>query len=197
MKTELAKLITAALSAIDGAAEAGRPVEIDRTRDTKHGHFSCNIAMQLAKPLKKSPRDIAAGIVAALPQNDLVDAVEIAGPGFINFRLTDAAFHAELLGILSAGAHYGNSAAGSGDKVLLEFVSANPTGPLHVGHGRHAAYGATLANLHAAAGHNVHREYYVNDAGRQMDILALSGWLRWLQHSGTELSFPAGAYQGD
>lgn len=196
MKEQLQQLIEGALATIDGAAEAGRRVEIDRTRDPQHGHFSCNIAMQLAKPLKQSPRDIATAIVEALPANDLVDAVDIAGPGFINFRLADAAFHAELLSILD-NTTYGHGNAGAGTRVLLEYVSANPTGPLHVGHGRHAAYGACLANLYAATGHDVHREYYVNDAGRQMDILALSGWLRWLEHNGADNAFPAGAYQGD
>ncbi|NND55086.1 MAG: arginine--tRNA ligase [Gammaproteobacteria bacterium] len=196
MKEQLQQLISDALAGIDGAAEAGRRVEIDRTRDVQHGHFACNIAMQLAKPLKKSPRDIAAVIVEALPANDIVESVDIAGPGFINFRLADAAFHAELLTMLG-NESYGHGNAGEGTRVLLEYVSANPTGPLHVGHGRHAAYGACLANLYAATGFAVHREYYVNDAGRQMDILALSGWLRWLEHNGTDLSFPAGAYQGD
>lgn len=197
MKQQLEQLISSALATIDGAVAAGRRVEIDRTRDPQHGHFSCNIAMQLAKPLKQAPRDIAAAIVAALPDNNLIDAVDIAGPGFINFRLADAAFHAELIAILKAGADYGNGDVGAGVKVLLEFVSANPTGPLHVGHGRHAAYGACLANLYAATGHDVHREYYVNDAGRQMDILALSGWLRRLEQDGADIRFPAGAYQGD
>ena len=196
MKHQLQQLIEGALATIDGATAAGRTVEIDRTRDPQHGHFSCNIAMQLAKPLGKAPRDIAAAIVAALPANDVVDAVDIAGPGFINFRLADAAFHAELLTMLD-NATYGHGSAGAGTRVLLEYVSANPTGPLHVGHGRHAAYGACLANLYAAVGHDVHREYYVNDAGRQMDILALSGWLRWLEHNGADAVFPAGAYQGD
>jgi len=197
MKKQLEQLVTMALEAIPGAADAGRRIEIDRTRDLKHGHFSCNIAMQLAKPLKKSPRDIAADILAALPESELVADAEIAGPGFINFRLAAAAFHAELQNILSNAENYGKGDMGRGIKVLLEFVSANPTGPLHVGHGRHAAYGACLANLYAAVGHTVHSEYYVNDAGRQMDILALSGWLRGLQAGGQEITFPAGAYQGD
>jgi len=197
MKKQLEQLVATALESIPGAADAGRKIEIDRTRDLQHGHFSCNIAMQLAKALKQSPREIAAEVVAALPGSELVAGVEIAGPGFINFRLAAAAFHAELQTILRSAESYGNGDAGKGIKVLLEFVSANPTGPLHVGHGRHAAYGACLANLYAAVGHQVHSEYYVNDAGRQMDILALSGWLRWLQAGDQELEFPAGAYQGD
>ena len=197
MKEVLAQLVTDALAGVPGAADAGRSVEIERTRDPQHGHFACNIAMQLAKALGKPPRDVAAEIVAALPDNDLVATTDIAGPGFINFRLTDTAFHAELQAILAAGERYGQSDIANGSKVLLEYVSANPTGPLHVGHGRHAAYGACLANLYAATGHDVHREYYVNDAGRQMDILALSGWLRHLQAGGGDFAYPAGAYQGD
>ncbi len=197
MKEQLQQLVTAALEAIPGAAEQGRRVEIDRTRDASHGHFSCNIAMQLAKPLKKSPRDIATAVVANLPDSTFVASVDIAGPGFINFRLADSAFHAELQNILDSGETYGNSQIGADTSVLLEYVSANPTGPLHVGHGRHAAYGATLANLYTATGHNVHREYYVNDAGRQMDILALSCWLRGLQAAGQSFDYPTGAYQGD
>jgi arginyl-tRNA synthetase len=197
MKKQLEQLVTTALESIPGAIDAGRRVEIDRTRDLQHGHFSCNIAMQLSKALKKSPRDIAAAVVDALPESELIAGVDIAGPGFINFRLAAAAFHAELQTILDSAEDYGRGDTGSGIKVLLEFVSANPTGPLHVGHGRHAAYGACLANLYKAAGHEVHSEYYVNDAGRQMDILALSGWLRWLQASNEGLDFPAGAYQGE
>jgi len=197
MKKPLEQLVVAALESIPEAAALGRRIEIDRTRDVNHGHFSCNIAMQLAKPLKKSPRDIAAEIVAKLPDSEFVAGVDIAGPGFINFRLADSAFHAELQSILDSGDAYGNSDIGADTSVLLEYVSANPTGPLHVGHGRHAAYGATLANLYAATGHKVHREYYVNDAGRQMDILALSCWLRGLEAAGHKLSYPTGAYQGD
>jgi len=200
MNTVIQKLIGDAVTAVLQAhgSDIDMPsIDIERTRDPQHGHFACNIAMRLAKPLKQSPRDIASAIVAALPASDAIAATDIAGPGFINFRLADDAFHAELLAILEAESNYGNSTIGAGKKQLLEFVSANPTGPLHVGHGRHAAYGACLANLFAATGHSVHREYYVNDAGRQMDILALSVWLRRLQAGGNSFEFPAGAYQGD
>lgn len=193
----IAQLIAAALNKLDADSIKLPSPDVERTRDTQHGHFSCNIAMQLAKPLQRSPRDIAADLVAALPDSTLITKVEIAGPGFINFTLSDAAFHAELRTVLAQGEHYGESTLGEGQKVLLEFVSANPTGPLHVGHGRHAAYGACLGNLYKATGHNIHREYYVNDAGRQMDILALSTWLRWLQTAEQQFTYPQGAYQGD
>ncbi|HJP05122.1 MAG: arginine--tRNA ligase [Chromatiales bacterium] len=197
MKTEIENLLSKAIGEVFTAGDASPPLEIERTRDTQHGHFSSNIAMRLAKMLGKSPRDIAADIVEALPESDQVAAVDIAGPGFINFRLAPDAFHAELHKIICAEEKYGNSDLGGKRKVNLEYVSANPTGPLHVGHGRHAAYGACVANLLIATGHDVHQEYYVNDAGRQMDIIALSVWLRALQAQGQKFNFPAGAYQGE
>jgi arginyl-tRNA synthetase len=152
--------------------------------------------MQLARPLRRKPREIAEEIVSRLPETDLLAGVDIAGPGFINFRLSPAAFHQELTRVIDHGQAYGRSEMGAGQRVIVEFVSANPTGPLHVGHGRHAAYGACVANLLAASGHEVHREYYVNDAGRQMEILTVSLWLRMHELLGTELPFPAGGYQG-
>jgi arginyl-tRNA synthetase len=196
VKTAIEQLIRAALEAIriNGAEPE---IVVERTRDTAHGHFSCNIAMRLAKTLGKAPRDIAADVVAALPESDLLASTDVAGPGFINFHMTPAAFHTEVRTMHDEGERYGRHDIGGGKKVLVEFVSANPTGPLHVGHGRHAAYGACVANLLTATGHSVHREYYVNDAGRQMDILALSLWLRWLQNEGNEFEFPASAYQGE
>jgi arginyl-tRNA synthetase len=197
VKTLIENLLAAALTALDVAAGELPAPEVERTRDVRHGHFSANIAMQLAKPLRRSPRDIAADIVAALPASPLIAEVSIAGPGFINFRLSPQAFHDELRRVIDTADRYGHSNAGRGQRVLLEYVSANPTGPLHVGHGRHAAYGACLANLYRATGHAVHREYYVNDAGRQMDILALSAWLRWLPSQGHDVPFPPNAYQGD
>jgi arginyl-tRNA synthetase len=200
VKTEIQKLLSAAVAQVlkDTGGDFDVPaLDIERTRDVRHGHFASNVAMRLSKALKRSPRDIAEAIVAALPASSTLAATEIAGPGFINFRLTDNAFHGELHTILQHAEKYGRSELGKGKKVLLEYVSANPTGPLHVGHGRHAAFGACLANLLGATGHTVHREYYVNDAGRQMDILALSVWLRFLQLSGHDFDFPASAYQGD
>jgi len=200
VKTEIQNLLGAAVARVlkDAGGELDVPsLDIERTRDVRHGHFASNIAMRLAKSLQRKPRDIAEAIVAALPASSTIASTEIAGPGFINFRLTDAAFHGELHNIFAQAEKYGSSDLGRGRKVLLEYVSANPTGPLHVGHGRHAAYGACLARLLAATGHIVHREYYVNDAGRQMDILALSVWLRFLEARNCAFSFPASAYQGD
>ena len=188
MKTQIEKLVTYAVARLPGVAEisdgAALTPDIERTRDRQHGDYACNIAMRLAKPLRKKPRDIAQLLVDLIPASDLVESVEIAGPGFINFRLSAAAFHAELISIHEQGERYGHGAQGAGRKVLVEYVSANPTGPLHVGHGRHVAYGATVANLLRATGHDVHEEYYVNDAGRQMDILTLSVWLRMFAQAG-------------
>jgi arginyl-tRNA synthetase len=170
---------------------------IERTRDATHGDFASNIAMQLAKAAKRKPRELAQVIVAALPASDLVAKIEIAGPGFINFFVSPAGYQQELLRVLDEGAAYGRSRMGAGQRVIVEFVSANPTGPLHVGHGRHAAFGATLANLLEAAGYSVHREYYINDAGRQMEILAASVWLRYLECFGEQFPFPSNGYRGD
>jgi arginyl-tRNA synthetase len=170
---------------------------VERTRDASHGDFATNAAMQLAKAAKRKPRELAQVIIDALPANQLVARVEIAGPGFINFHLAPSAYHRELLRVLDEGGAYGRGTLGAGQRVIVEFVSANPTGPLHVGHGRHAAFGATLANLLDAAGYQVHREYYINDAGRQMDILAASVWLRYLECFGEQFPFPSNGYRGD
>ncbi len=201
MKHIVATLVESALDSLPELAAAAEGIAIagtvERTRDPSHGDFACNIAMRLAKPAKKSPRDIAASIVDALGDSDLVSNVDIAGPGFINFHLAPAAFHAEVAAVLEQGSEYGRQEKKDGPKILLEFISANPTGPLHVGHGRHAAYGATVGNLLEAAGYPVHREYYVNDAGRQMDILGASVWLRWLAANDIDVAFPSGGYRGD
>lgn len=201
MKHIVATLVQKALAELPelAAAAADLAIEgtVERTRDASHGDFASNIAMRLAKPVRKSPREIAASIVDVLGDNELVDKVEIAGPGFINFYLSATAFHDELEAALNKGENYGRQEPREGPKILLEFVSANPTGPLHVGHGRLAAYGATVGNLLAAAGYPVTREYYVNDAGRQMDILGASVWLRWLQQNDVDIPFPQGGYRGD
>jgi arginyl-tRNA synthetase len=201
MKQVVAELIEHALATLPELAEAAVEIAIDstveRTRDASHGDFACNIAMRLAKPARKNPREISASIVDALPDSPAVDKIEIAGPGFINFYLSPDAFHAELETILEAGVDYGRQAPRDGPRILLEFVSANPTGPLHVGHGRHGSYGATVGNLLEAIGYPVYREYYVNDAGRQMDILGVSVWLRLLESKGIEVPFPSGGYRGD
>ena len=201
MKQVVAQLVTKALSSLPELAEAVADLSIEstveRTRDASHGDFASNIAMRLAKPARKSPRDLAASIVEALGDSEEVEKIEIAGPGFINFYLSPAAFHAELETILESGENYGRQDPKEHPKILLEFISANPTGPLHVGHGRGASYGATVGNLLEAVGYPVHREYYVNDAGRQMDILGASVWLRLLESKGEKVPFPSGGYRGD
>jgi arginyl-tRNA synthetase len=201
MKQIVAQLVSDAIATLpelaDAAADLSIESTVERTRDASHGDFASNIAMRLAKPVRKSPRDIAASLINALGDNEIIDKVEIAGPGFINFYLSPVAFHAELETILEAGEDYGRQPQRDHPKILLEFVSANPTGPLHVGHGRGASYGATVGNLLEAAGYPVSREYYVNDAGRQMDILGASVWLRWLEASGVDVDFPKGGYRGD
>jgi len=201
LKTSIAQLVTQAVTSLSDLADAPEIASInttlERTRDARHGEFATNIAMRLAKSLGRNPRDIAAEIIDNLSESELVDKVEIAGPGFINFYVSAAALHSELGDILKNGSCYGRQAIRTTPKILLEFVSANPTGPLHVGHGRHASYGATLGNLLEAAGFAVDREYYVNDAGRQMDILGVSVWLRMLEQAGEEIPFPDAGYKGD
>jgi arginyl-tRNA synthetase len=201
VRQELDKLLRDTLRTLadrEGRAElAELDPELTRTRDARHGDFTSNVAMRGAKALGGPPRALAEALVELLPPSDDVADVEIAGPGFINFRLAPRAYHDELMRILGAGQAYGRSTVGRGRRVLVEYVSANPTGPLHVGHGRGAAYGATLANLLRATGHEVEEEYYINDAGRQMDILALSVWLRYAERLGHALGFPPNAYQGD
>lgn len=201
MKTLVANLVHDALASLpdlrEAAAELALESTVERTRDATHGDFATNVAMRLAKPARKNPREIATSIIDALADSDTVSKVEIAGPGFINFTLSPAAFHAEIESILEQGETYGRHAAKEKPRVLLEFVSANPTGPLHVGHGRLAAFGATVGNLLEAVGYPVSREYYVNDAGRQMDILGVSVWLRWLASNGSEVPFPKAGYRGD
>ena len=198
MKNELASLLKQALPAVLAGTPVPAPasIVIDATKDPKHGDFATNLALTLAKPLGKPPRAVAEMIIKALPANSLVAKTEIAGPGFINFFLANDAFTAVVPAILAAGERYGVAPKDKG-KVLVEFVSANPTGPLHVGHGRGAAYGDSLANILEAAGHEVFREYYINDAGRQTDILALSVWIRYLELCGETLPFTGRAYPGD
>ena len=171
--------------------------QLERTRDPGHGDFSTNAAMVLARLARTRPRDLAERLVAALPASELLARAEVAGPGFVNFHLAPGAYLALIPQILAEGPAHGRGTIGTGRRVQVEFVSANPTGPLHVGHGRGAAYGAAVADLLAAVGFEVHREYYVNDAGRQMDILAASVWLRYLELCGEELDFPSNGYKGD
>lgn len=201
MKTHISQLISQAIASAQQAealpAEIEFNIQIDRTRDKSHGDYACNIAMQLAKAAKKKPRDIAEVLVGHIPADSGIDKVEIAGPGFINFYLSSNTIYAVIPTIVEQAERFGHSNVGAGKKVQVEFVSANPTGPLHVGHGRGAAYGAAVSDLLSACGFNVHREYYVNDAGRQMDILCASVWLRYLELCGEELIFPANGYKGD
>ncbi len=201
MKTELESLLAAALNQL-GAAGKLPPTDpsaivVERTRDSRHGDFASNVALRLAKGAGRIPRELAAEIIAALPASPLVSRAEIAGAGFINFHLNAAANLDELWRVLETGAKYGRNSDGAGRKLILEFVSANPTGPVHVGTGRQAAFGATLGNLLEATGYEVHREYYINDAGRQMDILTASVWLRYLETCGESLEFPSNGYRGD
>ena len=173
------------------------PIHLERPKQASHGDFATNLPMQLARALKLAPRVIAERIVEALPASPLVNDVSIAGAGFINFALQADAKTRVVNTVLDQAANFGRSAQGNNAKVLVEFVSANPTGPLHVGHGRGAAYGASLSDLLAFAGWDVTREYYVNDAGRQMDILAISTWIRYLDQHGVTIDYPPNAYQGD
>ncbi|HEU5468914.1 MAG TPA: arginine--tRNA ligase [Steroidobacteraceae bacterium] len=199
MKSLVEKLVNDAVAALPAGTLGDGPAPdpaIERSRDPSHGDFATGVAMRLAKVARASPRALAEKLVAAIPPNALVAKTEIAGPGFINFFMTPAAWQAEIGRVLAEGADYGRS-AGASRSTIVEFVSANPTGPLHVGHGRHAAFGASVANLLEADGWRVHREYYVNDAGRQMDILAASVWLRYLELCGESLPFPANGYRGD
>ena len=201
MKVQIQQLVSQALEKI--AAEGVIPSDqipqpvIERARDERHGDFACNVAMVLAKLARSKPRDLAEKLIAALAESPLIEKVEIAGPGFINFYLAGGAYQSLIPGIIEQGHGFGRSGLGQGKRVQVEFVSANPTGPLHVGHGRGAAYGAVVADLLEAVGYEVHREYYVNDAGRQMDILATSVWLRYLELCDEELTFPANGYKGD
>ena len=195
-KSRIVDLISKALTVVAPNATVDSIV-LDRPKLAAHGDFSCNVAMQLAKALRAKPRDIAQQLLAALPASEHIEKAEIAGAGFINIFLKASVKQAVANHILAAGAAYGTRLVRKGDSVQVEFVSANPTGPLHVGHGRGAAYGACLANVLAAAGHEVSREFYINDAGRQMDILALSVWLRYLEARQVALTFPDDGYRGD
>lgn len=201
MKSQIEALLNAAIRQLQAAqqlpADLDPKIVVERTKDKQHGDYASNLAMMLAKPAGKKPRDLAAELIAALPADPAVQKVEIAGPGFINFYLHDGSQYAVIGHILNEGKHFGRSNVGQGKHVQVEYVSANPTGPLHVGHGRGAAYGATVANLLEAAGFRVHREYYVNDAGRQMNILATSVWLRYLEILGVEFDFPCNGYKGE
>ena len=198
-KQLIAQLLQSALANLkeSGTLAIAMPdIQVDATKDKLHGDFASNIALVLAKQAACKPRDLAEKIVAALPASTSIVKVAIAGPGFINFFLSSTALYRVIADILQEKENFGRTQLGQGKRVLVEFVSSNPTGPLHVGHGRHAAYGAVICNLLEMMGYQVHREYYVNDAGRQMDIIAVSVWLRYLALCGMTFPFPANGYQG-
>lgn len=205
MKTNLKQKLTQALQNAlmelhrSGFVSGERPeIQLTPPKQEAHGDFACNVALMLAKPAKKSPRDIAARLVELLGNADgLLERVEIAGPGFINLFASRAAWHASLSDVLEAGPNYIRSTHGGGKKILLEYVSANPTGPLHVAHGRGAVTGDVVANLLDAAGYDVEREYYVNDLGHQVDVLARSIHVRYSELHGRKAEHPEDYYPGE
>jgi arginyl-tRNA synthetase len=173
---------------------------IERTKTREHGDYATNVALLLGKRIGMNPMALAEALITNMDTNDEskhIEKVTVAKPGFINFTISKRCLLSTVRRVFEAGADYGRQPADSRESVTVEFVSANPNGPLHVGHGRGAAYGATVANLLAAAGHSVQREYYVNDAGRQMDILAVSVWLRYHELCGVAVRFPDNGYKGD
>lgn len=201
MKHTVEHLLRQALAALQQSgevpAEFSVDIKIDRSKDSAHGDYASNLALILAKPCRQAPRKIAELLVQALPEDVSIEKVEIAGAGFINFFIRNDARSQIITEVLAKAGEFGRSTIGQNQKVLVEFVSANPTGPLHVGHGRSAAFGATLCNVLSAAGYTVNAEYYVNDAGRQMNILAASVWLRYLELAAEPVVFPANAYKGE
>lgn len=199
MKLQILALLRQALDTLlaGSAVAAPETINLDPTKDSKHGDFATNLALALAKPLGKPPRKVAEELVQALPASPLVAKVKIAGPGFINFFMAPAAFQSIVADILDAGAAYGRNNNGAGRKAMVEFVSANPTGPLHVGHGRGAAVGDSLARLLAAAGWDVCREFYYNDAGAQIANLALSVQARCKGVEPEQAGWPENGYRGE
>lgn len=173
------------------------PITVEPPRDPLHGDMATNAAMVLAKPAGQKPRDIADALVAKLAADDRITTAEVAGPGFINLRLDGAVWQDVAKAVLDQGAAYGRSDMGAGQKVNVEYVSANPTGPLHVGHTRGAVFGDALASLLQFAGYDVTREYYINDGGAQVDVLARSVYLRYLEAHGRDVEFADGTYPGD
>ncbi len=201
MKQQIAQILTDVVQQLKDQGiipeDLSPRINIENTRDKAHGDFATNLAMMLTKAAGMPPRALAEKIVELVADEPAVVKVEIAGPGFINFFVKDSAKFTIVEKVLTEKSDFGRCNVGQGKSVLVEFVSANPTGPLHVGHGRGAAYGASVANLLSIAGFKVSKEYYVNDAGRQMDILATSVWLRYLSLCGEEFTFPSNGYKGD
>ncbi|RVV98814.1 arginine--tRNA ligase [Mesobaculum littorinae] len=193
------------IEALETMTEAGtlphglsfEAVTVEPPRDPAHGDMATNAAMVLAKPAQKKPRDIAEALATELAADPRIDLAEVAGPGFLNLRLAPSVWRDVLGAVLSEGTAYGRSDLGQGRRVNVEYVSANPTGPLHVGHTRGAVFGDALASLLDYAGHDVTREYYINDGGAQVDVLARSVYLRYLEAHGQEVAFEDGTYPGD
>ncbi len=200
-KQRLTELFQAAVAPLVAGTDLQPNITLERPRDPTHGDVACNLAMQIAKPLKKNPREVAQALVAALLDNpanrDLIDAADIAGPGFINLRLTAASRQAVVKTVLQQGAEFGKSKLGNDKKVIIEFVSANPTGPLHVGHGRQGALGDALSSLFQAQGYDITREFYYNDAGVQIATLATSVQARGRGLKPGVEGWPESAYNGD
>lgn len=201
MKPQLAELLAAAVSSLQSQAilpaDITPKIHLENTRDPAHGDLATNLAMTLAKPAGKNPRELAEALVAAIPSSTLITKVEIAGPGFINFYLSAESTSNIVANVLNASASYGHSQQGEGKKVQVEFVSANPTGPLHIGHGRGAAVGDSICRLLAATGWDVTREFYYNDAGQQINNLALSVQARAKGLTPDDASWPEDGYRGD
>ncbi|MCK5257435.1 MAG: arginine--tRNA ligase, partial [Deltaproteobacteria bacterium] len=191
--------------ALDNCAQSGflsekqfPPFTIETPKMKDHGDYATNVAMLMAPLVKKSPRKIAQAIIEQIPLNDdIVEKLEVAGPGFINFFLSQSYWLKAFKDISLQGDTYGRSHDGQGEKINIEYVSANPTGPLHIGHGRGAAVGDALANILKAVGYDVSREYYINDAGNQMELLGKSVYARYLQLLGKDVAFPSDFYQGE
>lgn len=202
MKKLITDLIRDALEQLESEQKlppgaATTQIHLERTRQKSHGDFATNISLAMAKKVSKNPRELAEQIINALPAHDQINKVDLAGPGFINFFVNETSSLSVILDIMERGEDYGRNDLGGNQRITVEYVSANPTGPLHVGHGRGAAFGDSLSRLLSFSGYQVHTEYYFNDAGRQMDILALSVWLRYLEQLGIKIHFPENCYQGE
>ena len=200
MKNDLIRILKAALKEIgkeNGIDFSNKKVSIQENKEKAHGDYASNLAMVIAKDLSQSPREVAEKITSLLPSEEWIEKVNIAGPGFINFYLKKDTHNEVLMRIEESGKSFGTNNSGNGKRVLIEYVSSNPTGPLHVGHGRGAAFGSVLSELLRIVGYKVDEEYYVNDHGRQMNILTISTWLRYLQQNGQELEFSKKGYQGE
>ncbi len=200
MKTVIKQIIHDALEKAQQAGELELPsfpeIVVEKPKDEKMGDFSTNIGMTLAKSERKNPKTIAESVARHLKSGDL-SKVEVAGPGFINIKMSQEFFLKRLRNAVSQGENFGSSDSGQGTKVMIEFVSANPTGPLHVGHGRGAAVGDCLARIMKKAGYDLSTEYYINDVGNQMNFLGRSTWLRYRELKGEEIEFPEDHYRGD